>query len=162
MRRCVDGTLSHRRRIVNARQRNKPRRPRGRGRWLLSKLRDFISEKGWLPTAVELTAYVRRGSRWTTWRDLRALGNNGLVRMEHRRWAIARDGFEFLGMTPITARFPSRPKPKSLKQRNAEARAAKPRRQLDIFEVFERRHLERAPWIAPERACAVALVEIID
>jgi len=127
------------------RSRRKPRKALGRARWLLGKLAAFVEVWGWWPSAPQLAEAIGRGSRWTCWRDLCVLWHAGLVQMDRRTWAITNDGFEFLGIPPIMPRHARRPKPRSRKEKNAEAQARRNVVRRDAFALLDQ-HATRPPW----------------
>lgn len=98
---------------VKGHKRRKPRKPAGRARWLLAQVARFVQRRGWWPSARELSEYHGRGSRWTTWRDLKALQHEGLVGLERRAWVLTHDGYGLLGMTPIPTALGHKPRVRS-------------------------------------------------
>ncbi len=88
----------------------KPAKPNGRRRHVLGKLSDFVGKFDWLPSATELAAAMGRGSRWTTWRDLRILVRYGYVKPWRARWMITELGWQRLRISPIIPRFDRKPR----------------------------------------------------
>jgi hypothetical protein len=101
----------------------KPRKRRGRIRWVLSRLARFVEKHDYWPTCPQLALSLGRGSRWTCWRDMRRLTQAGMVKCEHRVWIITADGWWLLGLPPRTPTRQHKPNPQSRKKRNAEERA---------------------------------------
>jgi hypothetical protein len=91
----------------------KPRKPRkssGRRWYVLQQVHRFVQQFNWFPSAPELTAAMGRGSRWTTWRDLRVLERYGFVKRWRGRWAISKRGWDRLGVSPIIPRYDRKPR----------------------------------------------------
>lgn len=116
---------------------------------LVKQIARFVKERGYWPSAEEMAAYVGRGSRWSSWRDLVTLRQAGLVALEHRAWTITLDGFALLGIPPIAPPLVRRPKAKTHKQKVAETRARREATRRATFEIFERPGVA-APWVSEQ------------
>ncbi len=140
----------------------KPRRKRGRVKWTLERLERFVETRDWWPTAPELSAFLRRGSRWTCWRDLSALARAGMVRCDRRVWVITHDGWRYLRLPPRTPQHPRKPKPKSRRKRIAEARARRMRIRLDVFDLLERSEPTEMPSWLPSKLQWEHALPVVD
>jgi len=115
---------------MSRRPKTAPKRVRGartvrdkRGRWIMIHVYYFCQRNGWWGSAIELAHHTKRGSVRTMIRELAMLRSLGLIEMPKRgRWALTGEGFELVGLPPITPTSPWRISPRAQKRLKRERR----------------------------------------